>query len=131
MMSASTRKKLATWAQSLATGEIARTLTWQQLEDLVADLHETLANDSMEELARVGDLVQLDPTNTANPMFAACIMTVTAVKSWGVVGYVQGLGEAGRIGGQAYYRAQFGTFEKVGRAAWVEGSEDEAKEEAK
>lgn len=66
------------------------------------------------------DIVQLAPIETENPMFAGCLMVVTEVKSWGVQGYVQALGEDGKAGGQAYYRAKWGTFEKCGgRPVWV------------
>lgn len=59
----------------------------------------------------VGDIVQLDPFKTGNKMFAGCLMIVTEIKSWGVQGYVQSLGENQEPGGQAYYRAESGTFE--------------------
>ncbi|MES2729994.1 MAG: hypothetical protein V4621_07890 [Pseudomonadota bacterium] len=65
------------------------------------------------------DVVQLDPACTANPMFAGCLMVVSEVKPWGVQGYVQALGSDGKPGGQAYYRAQTGTFEYVGKAVWT------------
>ena len=67
---------------------------------------------------KAGDLVQLSP-EVSNPMFAGCIMTVTEPKSWGVQGYVQGLGSDGKPGGQAYYRANWNEFEYVGAAVWV------------
>lgn len=51
-------------------------------------------------------VVQLSP-NTSNPMFAACMLTVTEIKPWGVQGFVQSLGEDGKPGGQAYYRAEW------------------------
>jgi hypothetical protein len=51
-----------------------------------------------------GDVVQLNPETCRNPMFAACFLTVTELKTWGVQGYVQGLGQDGKPGGQAYYR---------------------------
>lgn len=66
-----------------------------------------------------GDIVQLDPDKTENPMFRGCMMIVTEIKSWGVQGYVQSLGTDGKMGGQAYYRAETGTFEVVGSAAWI------------
>lgn len=67
-----------------------------------------------------GHIVQLDPATTTNPMFGGCLMVVTEIKSWGVQGYVQGLGADGKCGGQAFYRAKFGTFEPTGgRAVWV------------
>jgi hypothetical protein len=68
---------------------------------------------------QINDVVQLDPLKTTNPMFAGCMLVVTEVKEWGVQGYVQGLGVDGELGGQAYYRAEIGTFEYVGSVAWV------------
>ena len=67
----------------------------------------------------VGDLVQLNPITTRNPMFAGCIMVVTEPKSWGAQGYVQGLGDNGKPGCQAYYRAQHDEMERVGLAYWI------------
>ena len=71
------------------------------------------------ETVKPGDIVQLSPDTTNNKMFGAALMIVTEVKSWGVQGYVQALGENGEMGGQAYYRASFGTFEMTGgKAVW-------------
>lgn len=67
-----------------------------------------------------GDVVQLSPETCKNPMFAACFMTITEPKGWGAQGYVQALGENGKIGGQAYYRATFDEMEFVGTAQWVQ-----------
>ena len=64
-------------------------------------------------------LVQLNPETVKNKMFAACIMVVTEPKSFGAQGYVQGLGENGDPGGQAYYRATWEEMEIVGVAEWV------------
>lgn len=56
-----------------------------------------------------GDIVQFHPSQCRNLCFAACLMTVTAVKPWGVIGFVQalgeGVGEKAKQGGQYYYRA--------------------------
>jgi hypothetical protein len=66
-----------------------------------------------------GDIVQLDPMTTKNRAFAGCLMTVTAVHPWGVQGYVQALGNSPtEEGGQAYYRAENGSFERCGRTVW-------------
>lgn len=66
-----------------------------------------------------GDIVQLDPEKTSNQAFAGCFMVVTDVKSWGVQGYVQTLGDREESGGQAYYRAENGTYEATGgKAKW-------------
>lgn len=75
-----------------------------------------------------GDIVQLDPETTGNRAFAACLMIVDEVKPWGVQGYVQALGESReQPGGQAYYRAAWGTFEPTGgRAVWIVGDGQEA-----
>lgn len=67
----------------------------------------------------VNDIVQLDPEKVGNRMFAACFMIVTEIKTWGVQGYVQSLGENGNPGGQAYYRAKWDEMIKVGKAEWV------------
>ena len=67
----------------------------------------------------LGEVVQLVPT-CANPMFAGCLMVVTEPKPWGAQGYVQALGENGKHGGQAYYRAKWEEMEKTGGyAEWV------------
>ena len=66
-----------------------------------------------------GQLVQLNPETVGNPMFAACIMVVTDPKAFGAQGYVQALGEDGKPGWQAYYRAKWEEMELVGRAEWV------------
>lgn len=68
---------------------------------------------------REGQLVQLNPETCRNPMFAACIMTVTEPKPWGAQGYVQALGQDGGPGGRAYYRALWDEMEPVGQAEWV------------
>lgn len=65
-----------------------------------------------------GSVVQLSP-DVENPMFAACMLTVTEIKPWGVQGFVQALGEDGKPGGQAYYRAKWEDIEYVGQAQWV------------
>lgn len=67
----------------------------------------------------VGQLVQLNPETVSNPMFAACIMVVTEPKPWGAQGYVQALGEDGKPGGQAYYRAKWDEMEEVGFSQWM------------
>lgn len=63
----------------------------------------------------VGDVVQLDPEKHEHQegFWAAQLLIVTEVKAWGVVGFAK------VQGGDAYYRASFGTFERVGRATWV------------
>lgn len=66
----------------------------------------------------VGDIVQLDPVETANPSFAGCLMIVTDVKGWGVQGYVSVPAKVEPI--RAFYRASTGTFTKVGKAEWVQ-----------
>jgi len=67
---------------------------------------------------KINDVVQLNPITCRNPMFAGCFLIVTEVKTWGVQGYVQALGEDDKPGGQAYYRAKFDEFIKIGIAVW-------------
>jgi hypothetical protein len=72
---------------------------------------------------KVGDVVQLDPTDDektgVRPEFAGCFLVVTDPKSWGVAGYVPAIGSGGRDGGLCYYRAKWEEFELVGAAPWV------------
>lgn len=70
----------------------------------------------------IGDVVQLSPSTCRNPMFGACMMTISEPKSWGAQGYVQALGADGKIGGQAYYRATWEEMEIVGHAVFLIGS---------
>jgi hypothetical protein len=65
-----------------------------------------------------GSIVQLNPTTTKNPMFAGCFMCVSEPKPFGAQGYVQALGEDGKPGAQAYYRASWDEMEVVGQAEW-------------
>lgn len=76
----------------------------------------------IEQQLSHGMVVQLSP-DARNPMFAYCMMTITEPKSWGAQGYVQALGENGKPGGQAYYRAKWEEMELVGQAVWVVGGD--------
>lgn len=68
----------------------------------------------------VGEVVQLDPEECRNPMFAGCFLVVTEPKTFGCQGYVQALGSDGKPGGQAYYRATWDEMEPIGaRAEWL------------
>lgn len=70
----------------------------------------------MTDEIEVGEIVQLSPSDTKNKLFSACLMVVTDIKSWGVQGYVQNAGQDG----QAFYRAETGTFERTGgKAVWI------------
>lgn len=67
-----------------------------------------------------GDIVQLSPTETRNAMFSGALLVVTEPKVWGAQGYVQALGENGKIGGLAHYRATWVEMEPTGgRVAWL------------
>lgn len=71
---------------------------------------------------QINDVVQLDPKTVRNPMFAGCFFTITEIRKWGAQGYVQALGEDGKPGGQAYYRAEWNEMsEPIGQAIWVVG----------
>lgn len=73
----------------------------------------------MEEL-KEGDIVQINPECGTNSMFGGCLMVVTEPKSWGAQGYVQALGQDGKIGGQAYIRLKSSEFERTGgRVVWT------------
>ncbi len=111
------------------THEMAEKKFWEQLKKLaMPDFIElaknidgvTMTEKEMESNdLKEGDIVQLNPETVGNKMFAACLMIVTEIKSWGAQGYVQALGENGNPGGQAYYRAHHDEMVKVGHAEWV------------
>lgn len=65
----------------------------------------TLKKLGQFEAVSAGEIVQLNPKCGK---FAGCLIVVTRVESWGVVGYNQ------IPGGSAYYRAEWGEFEKTG-----------------
>jgi len=73
---------------------------------------------------RVGEVVQLDPFKTSNPMFAGCFMVVTEQKNFGAQGYIQCTGTARQRGGVAYYRATWDEMEPVGDAVWLSAPRD-------
>lgn len=78
------------------------------------------------DILSVGDVVQLNPETVRNKAFAASLMIVTELKTWGVQGYVQVLGEnRDGPGGQAYYRAKWAEIEYVGRAVWAVSEQEE------
>ena len=68
-----------------------------------------------------GDIVQIDPHCTTNPLFGGCMLVVTETRVWGVQGYVQALGAGSEApGGQAYIRLTWEQIEPTGgRAVWV------------
>jgi len=73
-----------------------------------------------ETKLHIGDVVQLRPDTVRNKMFAACLMTVSEPKPWGAQGYVQALGEDGKPGGQAYYRAKWEEMDgPIGKTVWM------------
>lgn len=104
------------------TSNLLRMLTETGMDELDAFNYIIAAGDDIaaSRKVQVGEVVQLSPTATTNKAFAACLMVVTEVKDWGVQGYVQGLGTREEQVGQAYFRAETGTFERTfGRAPWV------------
>lgn len=77
------------------------------------------ASEAPMNHAKPGMVVQLNPRTVKNPMFAGCLMVVTEERSWGAIGYVQALGQDGKKGGQAYYRATWEEMEPCGYAKWT------------
>lgn len=68
----------------------------------------------------VGAVVQIDPAH--DPQFGGAFLTVTEMKSFGVMGYVHAFGGGvSDRAGQAYYRVKFESIAYVGRAEWVVG----------
>jgi hypothetical protein len=78
-----------------------------------------------KQLIKVGQVVQINPECKVNPMFGGCMMIVTELKGWGVMGFVQALGEDMKVGGRAYIRLKWEEIEWVGTAPWVPADEIE------
>lgn len=74
---------------------------------------------------KVNEVFQLHPEKTKNRMFASCLFVVSELKDFGAQGFVQGLGEKGEPGGQAYYRATFDELVPLndGCVQWVPGGD--------
>jgi len=70
---------------------------------------------------KVGEIVQLSPTDVGNKAFAGCPMVVEQPKVWGAMGYVTALGDNPETpGGRAYYRATWEEMEQTnGTAKWT------------
>lgn len=65
-----------------------------------------------------GDIIQLDPDSELGKMYGPQFLVVEDVRSWGVSGYFTHVEEKGKFG-QAPLRVPNGSYERVGRAAWV------------
>jgi hypothetical protein len=81
-----------------------------------------VCTDAQEQVVRAGDVVQLDPERHVK--FGGCMLTVTEAREWGVVGYVA-WPEAPATA-RAAYRAERGTYLRVGVAAWRTPPDSEA-----
>lgn len=70
---------------------------------------------------KLGEILQMNPVFTKNRMFAGCLCVVNAPKTFGAEVYVRGLGENGKEGSLAYYRAGWDELEETGGAVtWTE-----------
>jgi hypothetical protein len=75
---------------------------------------------------KLGDIVQICPSTCVNPAFGGCMLIVTEVYQWGVVGYVSVVGDREKLGGVAYYRATWAEIAPTGGIAqWVVKNEAE------
>lgn len=70
---------------------------------------------NMEEAIRIapGVAVQIDPSY--DEVFGGCIVIVTEVRGWGVIGYVPLVNKQ-----WAYIRIGFDSIESIGKARWVQ-----------
>lgn len=68
----------------------------------------------------VGTVLQLSPeSESVQPCFRGCFLVVTEVKSWGVQGYIPGVGASfEESGGLFFLRPQWADLEFVGEAVW-------------
>ena len=84
-----------------------------------------MTHDEVIKWVAPGKSVQIHPECGTNRMFGACLLVITELKSFGVMGYVQGLGQDGKPGGQAYIRLPWDQIQPCvdGLAQWVIGNE--------
>lgn len=64
----------------------------------------------------VGDVIQLDPSHCR---WGPLLCIVDEVKSWGVCCHWLQTTTEGMPLGVVSYRAEYGTFHRIGRAEWV------------
>lgn len=99
-------------------------LTELSNEELAGRLRSHVGEEGLVDAARellLNSAVQLDPEHHThhNGFWAGNFMLVTQVSRWGVQGFCK------TAGGEAHYRATWGTFSYVGQATWVPHREKE------
>jgi len=70
--------------------------------------------DAEGEEIEIGDVVQIDPD--ADFAFGGCLLIVTELKGFGVLGFVAGPDSGGPS--PSYYRAESKEIRRIGRAAF-------------
>lgn len=75
----------------------------------------------MSEKVQKGDVVQI--TNDDHHWFA-CLIVVTEVRSWGVIGYAMLPTNDDKPNGTAYIRLKNDDFQVIGMASLVLGTDD-------
>ncbi len=74
----------------------------------------------MSRAAEPGEVIQLDPAKCRwGPVF----VTVTEIKTWGVMGYFHTTHADGKPGA-AYIRVTHGDYERIGVAVWRVAEEE-------
>lgn len=93
-------------------------------EELIGRLRAHMSGPVLLEEVRklmLHAVVQLDPTKHTHHegFWAGNFMLVTQVRDWGVRGFCK------VPGGDAFYRAEWGTFSFIGDATWVPNTQGE------
>lgn len=68
-----------------------------------------------DDRIKVGSIVQIDPAY--DPAFGACLLTVTEMKSFGVMGFVRVPERPEAV--EAYYRVAFEHIAYIGESEWA------------
>jgi hypothetical protein len=109
MSDGQTKTVLGDWSQDKAAVE-AHALR------LAAKLRqETKGKDYMRKELEPGDIIQLDPEKHA---WGPLLCIVDEVKGWGVTCFWLQATERGSPPARCYYRAETGTFTRVGTCEW-------------
>lgn len=72
-----------------------------------------MTGDEKRLQVKVGSIVQVNP-NTGNNTFGGCLLVITDIKVWGVVGYVKDIGRDGYKGHLAFTRLTWDEMELTG-----------------
>lgn len=89
----------------------------ERIPSLAEQLTEAEEREAIERVAKIDDVVQIDPEHDA--LFGACFLVVRRVYPDGeVLGFVEGLP------GKTWLKIPYHAYEVVGEACWIPSEEE-------